>query len=452
MRNIQKLIAIFLLISVTSCTKDDTFIDTTKDENLNIKAKNGGGINSQTFIPGNLPVYSQNEFVIQFKDGTPDSMKFTIRESNGIDGDNINPQQGFGSFEICKCDNPDFEKWIFPPGTISIEPKKQVIEGQIGGEIFGIADIDYEFEFGFDVESPILGTAADTNYESYIKPSNNGITVALLDTGLAPALTVFSESTFEPQFLYNATVDEFAESEAQSGWDFVDNDPNTFDDDPFKHGSIIGDLIHNALANLEIKHQILPLKIADSNGNISYFATICSLVYASERSDIINASFGWHGDPFGDFGNTIFENVLEMFPDVILVASAGNTSHNNDTTPHYPSSFNKPNVIAVGSCNQGYGRASDFSNYGTSVDFFTKGEGISFYGSFVSGTSFAAPQITIEVAKILNSGELSELTMTQRVASLGIPVTLEFMTVTDLYTGEEVVKNTLHNRYILAED
>ncbi|WP_430409157.1 S8 family peptidase [Kordia sp.] len=452
MRNIQKLIAIFLLLNFMSCTKDDTFFDTTKDENVNANAKNGGnGNQQQVFIPGNIPVYSQNELIIQYKAGTPDSMKYTIRESNGIDGDNINPLQGFGIFEICRCDDQDIEKWIFPPGTIIIEPKKQVIEGQIGGESFGIADVDYEFTFGFDVGSPITGTDADTSYETHIKTENNGITIAILDTGLAASLTVFeTASPEENQFLYNAALT--AVGEESSSWDYVNGDSNVFDDDPYMHGSIIGHQIHSALSDLNIKHQLLPIKISNTDGNISYFDMICGSVYAAERADIINMSFGWQDDPFGDFGNTIFQNILTMFPDVVFVTSAGNTSHNNDITAHYPSSYEADNIIAVASCNQGYSQVSDFSNYGFSVDFYTKGEAISFYGDTVEGTSFAAPQIVIEVAKIIDSGETSDLPMVNRVAALGFPASVIFQTVIDLYTGEEVIKNTLHNRYILAED
>lgn len=450
MRNIQKLIAILLLLTNMSCTKDDTFMDATENALAKNSNANNSGSTAQGFIPGNIPVYSQNELIIQYKAGTPAAMKYTIRESHGIDGDNIGPLQGLGIFEICRCNDQDIEKWIFPPGTIGIEPKKQVISGTIGGETFGILDVDYEFTFGFDVDSPITGTDADTTYETYIKPVNNGITIAILDTGLAASLTVFESDTADDNlFLYNAELT--AVGEESSSWDFVDGDSNTFDDDPYMHGSIIGNQIHSVLTDLDIKHQLLPIKISNAAGNISYFDMICGSVYAAERAEIINMSFGWQDDPFGDFGNTIFQNILTMFPDVVFVTSAGNTSHNNDIIAHYPSSYDADNIIAVASCNQGYSHASDFSNYGSSVDFYTKGEGITFYGSTVEGTSFAAPQIVIEVAKIIDAGETSDLPMVNRVAMLGLPTTETFQTVINFYTGEEEIKNTLHNRYIIAE-
>lgn len=445
MRNIQKLIAFVFVFVVWSCTTDNSFFDAEKDESTLLLKGN----NTQGNIPKNMPVYSQNELIIQYKPGTPDAMKSTIRLTHGINPNSSVFLPNFGIYEICRCDNKDIEKWTFD-GAISIEPKKGVIEGEIDGEAYGIGDVDYEFVFGFDAGSPIVGTVTDTFYESYIKEDNVGVTIAILDTGVATGLTVFNTETAADKFLYDAT--DTAIGEEQSGWDFVNGDPNAFDDDPYMHGSIVASQIHNTLKLLGVTHQILPIKIAGVDGNISYFDMLCGTLYAAERSQIINASFGWQGDPFGDFGNTILENVLEMFPDVTLVASAGNTSSNNDTTPHYPSSFSVTNLIGVGSCNQGYGQVSDFSNYGVSVDFYAKGEGIPFFDSFVAGTSFSAPQITIEVAKIIESDVVSDLPMVDRVAALGFPATITFQTVIDPYTGESVIKNTLYNRYILSDD
>lgn len=444
MRNIQKLIAFLLLLTFCSCLQDDTFTEGKKEENINLFAKGGNvGGGPSGGIPKNMPQYAPNKLIIQYKPGTPDAMKDGIRASHGI----AIPGQISGTYEICRCNNQDIEEWTFVGTSIAIEPKKDVLEGEIDGEAFGLMDVDYEFIFGFDAASPIVGTDADTTYESYIKESNNGVTIAVLDTGVAPTLTVFSSSE---KFLYDAS--ETAIEYELSGWDFVDKDANTFDDDPFKHGSIIINQIHSALEAENIKHQILPIKIADKYGKISYFDMLCGTLYAAERAAVINSSFGWHGDPFGDFGNTIYENVLEMFPDVIVVASAGNTNNNNDETPHYPSSFDKINVISVGACNQGYGRASDFSNYGaTSVDFFAKGESIPFYESYVKGTSFAAPQITIEVAKILENPTDTELSMVVQVAMLGFPVTESFIAGTN-DEGESITKQTLHNRYISSSD
>jgi len=48
---------------------------------------------------------------------------------------------------------------------------------------------------------------------------------------------------------------------------------------------------------------------------------------------------------------------------VLVVAAAGNDGTSNDDTPHYPSSFDLDNIIAVAAIDR-VGRLATFSNYG----------------------------------------------------------------------------------------
>jgi subtilisin family serine protease len=87
---------------------------------------------------------------------------------------------------------------------------------------------------------------------------------------------------------------------------------------------------------------------------------------------------------------------------ILFIAAAGNSSVNNDTSPHYPSSYTNVNVIAVASITS-TGVLSSFSNYGSaSVDLAAPGSGIlstvpgrkaPSYASY-SGTSMATPHVT----------------------------------------------------------
>ena len=87
--------------------------------------------------------------------------------------------------------------------------------------------------------------------------------------------------------------------------------------------------------------------------------------------------------------------------DIPFVAAAGNSGTNNDSRPHYPSSYDVPNIVAVAASN-----ASDvltgFSCYGrNSVDIAAPGWQIwsSYRGGdadyrFLQGTSMAAPHVS----------------------------------------------------------
>ena len=81
--------------------------------------------------------------------------------------------------------------------------------------------------------------------------------------------------------------------------------------------------------------------------------------------------------------------------DQLFIAAAGNAGSNTDTSPHYPSSYDLPNIISVAATDQ-HDELSLMSNYGLeSVDLAAPGVGITntetdaSYGSR-TGTSMAS--------------------------------------------------------------
>lgn len=107
-------------------------------------------------------------------------------------------------------------------------------------------------------------------------------------------------------------------------------------------------------------------------------------------------------------------SIIQKYPKMLFVFSAGNSGIDNDLYPHYPSKIKLPNTIAVGAMNGDY--LASFSNFGSQhVDIGAPGvailslvpkvysaDGKEMY-SPSSGTSMAAPYISNLAAQILNA-------------------------------------------------
>lgn len=382
MRNIQKLIVFTLLTIIFSCSNDDTL----KDVNSVEKEKKSTQQTSK--IANNSLQYSQSKLIIQYQPNTPQSVKGRLRDFYNV-----------VSFEICKhCPDEMIEMWDFGE-PIDIEPKKEVIEDNPTNEggfmnpagIYAIRNVDYEFKFSgtndFNNSHIISGLTID--YVSFIKGSNNGINIAVIDTGIDISLPVFSSP-----FLYNASGTALEAEGVLSGWNFVDNTNNIYDDNSGKHGTVVAKIIEEQLTNSGIDFQIMPIKAFNDHGEGSYFDVLCATNLALNYTDVVNMSFGWYDDNFGDFANTIFSNLLTMHSNVTVITSAGNIGNNNDLNKHYPSGYPQENLFSIAATKPDNSFIADYSNYGaTSVDYFASGH-ISLLGHEYYGTSFAAPKAT----------------------------------------------------------
>lgn len=121
----------------------------------------------------------------------------------------------------------------------------------------------------------------------------------------------------------------------------------------------------------------------------------------------------------------------------VFVAAAGNSSVDTDESPHYPSSYDSPNIVSVAATDHNDGKPG-FSNYGaTSVDLGAPGRNIvsTYPGAryaYASGTSMAAPHVT-GVAGLLLAQDptLTPAQLKERILSNVDPVSsLDGRTVT----------------------
>ena len=190
-------------------------------------------------------------------------------------------------------------------------------------------------------------------------------------------------------------------TDGSHGFDAYDDDNDPMDTGG--HGThcagTIGGTGNNAkgLTGVAWDVQLMGLRFLGPNGGTTSDAIRVVNYARLNGAHIISASWGG-----GGFSQSLF-NAISACGDagIPFVAAAGNDSLNNDSCPHYPSSYNLANIVAVASTTQ-KDVLSHFSCYGrTSVDIAAPGSGIwsTYIGSntgytFLNGTSMATPHVS----------------------------------------------------------
>jgi subtilisin family serine protease len=205
------------------------------------------------------------------------------------------------------------------------------------------------------------------------------------------------------------------------GFNFVNNNGTVFSglpaEDHATHVAGIAGAVGNnniGIAGVNWSVGLMSLKFLDANGFGDTNAAIEACQYARIMRNlwdmsghtkganirVLNASFG------GSNFSQSFIDAVDLLNDagILFVAAAGNVDNgtlqpNNDLIPHFPSSFDVPNIISVAASNQA-DALTGFSHFGaTSVDIAAPGEDIlsttpnNTFSAF-DGTSMAVPQVS----------------------------------------------------------
>ena len=254
------------------------------------------------------------------------------------------------------------------------------------------------------------------------------IVVAVLDTGVDYThRDLFNNIWTRPNGMAPYTDEHLGSVNDRHGYDAADNDGDPMDDNG--HGThcagIIGAEGDNSegIAGVNWKVEIMPLKFLSRGGSGTTKDAIEAINYAMDRKKagvnirIISASWGStaRSRALGDAIKRASEE------GILFIAAAGNSRTNNDRIPHFPSSYDLPNVVAVAALNRRDELAS-FSNYGLkSVHIGAPGAEIlsTWPGDHYeehSGTSMATPVVSGVAALVLSANP--KMTMAELRAHL----------------------------------
>jgi subtilisin family serine protease len=254
------------------------------------------------------------------------------------------------------------------------------------------------------VSGYVAGADIDATGGWDIRHDASNVIVAITDTGIR-----YDHEDLAPNMWHNPgeTPNDGIDNDGNGviddvfGYNAVDNNGNPMDDQG--HGSHCAGTIGasgsngTGLCGVAWKVQLMGSRFLGAGGGTTADG-IKAINYARRMgANVISAS--WGGGPYS---NALYQALAACAQaNIPFIAAAGNDGIDNDSAPHYPSSYDLSNIVAVAATDAS-DRLTDFSCYGrNSVDIAAPGWQIwSCYSNstrnyaFLNGTSMATPHVS----------------------------------------------------------
>ncbi|HVZ20672.1 MAG TPA: S8 family serine peptidase, partial [Vicinamibacterales bacterium] len=297
----------------------------------------------------------------------------------------------------------------------------------------------------FDLESGLFNRnapGADSHATAAwnITTGGAGSVVALVDSGVDYTHPDLAPNIWTAPAAFTVTVGGTAITypAGSHGFNAIAMTCDPMDD--YGHGTAMAGVIgaggNNAVGvvGMNWHTSILPIKFLGSDGWGSYADAIKSIEFAIQARNAFASTAGanvrvlsnsWGG---GGFSQALLDEIARAASnDMLLVASAGNDSSDNDSVPEYPASYDAANVLAVAATTN-TDTLQPYSNYGaTSVDLGAPSAAYStaIGGAYAwtDGTSPAAALTSGAAALTLSACRLSAADLRQTLMSAVDPLT-----------------------------
>ena len=363
-----------------------------------------------------------NQVLVQFRFGVSEEAKESLRGRVEADIDDVVVSQDRRSdFK------GDLELWNLPPGLaiaqavrdLQREPTIEFVEPNWIYQHQATSDDPYYTNGSLwgmygDGTNPSNSFGSQAGEAWVNKTDCSSVYVGIIDEGIQ-----FSHTDLKDNIWTNPhdTVDGVDNDnngyvDDTHGWDFAGNDNTIYDGgNGDKHGTHVAGTIGAkggnkiGVAGVCWNIKLISVKFLGKNGGTTANA-IKAVNYVTDLKtrhglNIVATNNSWGG---GGYSIGLYDAIGRAGDaNILFVAAAGNSGVNMESSPQYPASYDKANIISVAAIDKS-GNLASWSNYGkTSVDLGAPGvsiwstvpgkNGSSTYSSY-SGTSMAAPHVT----------------------------------------------------------